>query len=165
MADDHSRLLIGYADEGKLAEWEVSIAKGMLARGYTQQFVHSFFSWPERTVASRRFSHMEEETRYQNIPTATDDNVQEFIDDYQARLGLIARVKKPSEERMIERFCQDASELSQYLKDEEVLLLIVLRSLRVFVNTIRAEWPDDEFDERLESLFCLLAEAVRRVSF
>ena len=163
MVDDRG-FLIEDADEGKLADWEVSIAKGMLARGYTQQYVHSFFSYPERMVASRRFSQMDEEVRYQNIPPAPNDKVQEFIDEYQSRLGLITRVRQPEEHHMVERFYQDASELSQYLEDEEALLLIVLRSLRVFVNTIGAEWSEDEFDERLDALFSRLAEAVRRVS-
>lgn len=163
MVDDR-RFLIGDAEEGKLEEWEVSIAKGMLKRGYPQQYVHSFFSYPERTVASRRFSGMDREVRYQNIPTATDDQVQEFIEEYQSGLGLITRKRQSSEERMIERFCQDASELSQYLKDDEELLLIVLRSLRVFVNTIGAEWSEDEFDERFDALFSLLAETVRPLS-
>ena len=165
MVPDRGSMLIEQPKEGKLEDREVSIAKEMLARGYSQQYVSTFFSFPHRSVANRRFSRMDEEVRFQNIPTATDSKVQEFIDNYETSLGLVTRVVTSSEKGMIEQVCQDAADLSLYLGDDELLLLVLLRSLRVFVNTVGAEWSDDEFDEKLDALFVVLAETVRRATF
>ena len=148
--------------EGALEDWEVSIAKGMLARGHTAQWVSTFFSFPERSVADRRFSQMDQEQRYQNLPVASDDQVQDFIDDYEMSRRMISRALTPQERALLDRVYLAAEELDIFFsEDEQRVLTILLRSLRVTVNTVSAEWTEQEFDHRLMLFLRILVDTTR----